>query len=69
MGLALATSACSELQSMMKGGEGSDGGTYMGGNTPVTSDPAGLATIGTGSTSVSGADQRSDFAAGVGLDQ
>ena len=68
IGLALATSGCSELQSMMKS-EGSDGGTFMGGHTPVTSDPAGSATIGTGSTSYTGYDTRNDFAAGVGLGQ
>ncbi len=68
MGLALATSACSELKGMVTS-EGSDGGTFMGGSAPVTSDPAGSATIGTGSSAYTGYDTRNDYAAGVGLSQ
>ena len=68
MGLAFAATGCSELQGMVKN-EGADGGTFMGGNVPVTSDPAGSATVGTGSTAYTGYDNRSDFAGGIGLDE
>ena len=67
VGLALATSACSELKGMVS--NESDGGTFMGGSAPVTSDPAGSASIGTGASQYTGYDSRNDFAAGVGLDQ
>ena len=67
IGLALATSACSELKGMVS--SQSDGGTYMGGSAPVAQDPAGSATVGTGSTAYTGYDTRNDFAAGVGIGQ
>ena len=40
----------------------------MGGSAGVDVDPAGSATLGTGSPSHSGYDSRADFAAGIGLD-
>lgn len=66
IGLALATTGCAEMAKWQA--SGSDGGTYMGGTAAVDVDPAGSATQGTGSVSRSGADQRADFAAGVGID-
>ena len=63
--LALATTACAEL-----GLRGSTGGevSYMGGSAPVTVDPAGSATLGTGSPGASGEDRRVVFSSGIGLD-
>ena len=63
--LALTTTACAELG--LRGGSAEEA-SYMGGSAPVPVDPAGSATLGTGSAAFSGADSRADFAAGVGLD-
>lgn len=71
IGLALATTGCSQMR-MWGGGNGGEGGeggaSYMGGRAPVEADAAGTATYGTGSVSVSGLDERVNFSAGVGLD-
>ena len=65
--LALATTACSDM-AWMRGGSSGGEASYMGGSAPVAQDPAGTATFGTGSTSVSGADRRVENAAGIGID-
>ena len=67
IGLALATTACAEMR--MWGSGGSDGErSYMSGMAPVDVDPAGTATIGTGSVSYTGADRRIENSTGMGLD-
>ena len=63
--LALATTACAELG--LRGGSGEEA-SYMGGSAPVMVDPAGSATLGTGSSGVSGEDSRVVFSSGIGLD-
>jgi hypothetical protein len=65
LGLALATTGCAEMAKWQTGG---DGGTHMGGYAPVEADVAGTATLGTGSSSVSGEDRRHINATGQGLD-
>ena len=66
IGLALATSACAELRTW--GGNDGEEKSYMGGSAPVPIDPAGSATLGTGSVSYTGYDSRVDFSSGIGLD-
>ena len=66
IGVVLATTACSGMK--WPTGDGSDGGSYMGGSAPVGEDPAGSATFGTGSTGASGEDRRNVNASGQGLD-
>ena len=63
--LALATTACAELGLR---GSPADEVSYMGGSAPVTVDPAGSATLGTGSPGASGEDSRVIFSSGMGLD-
>jgi opacity protein-like surface antigen len=67
IGLALATTACAEMRGWTsKGGDGES--AQMSASSPVTIDPAGSATIGTGSVGYSGYDTRVDFSSGIGLD-
>lgn len=67
LGLALTTSACSGLRAGQADG-GDAASMHMGGSAGVDIDPAGSATLGTGSPSHSGYDSRVDFASGIGLD-
>lgn len=66
LGLALTTSACSMLN-MGQADGGDAAGVHRGGSAGVDIDPAGSATMGTGSVSYTGADSRVDFSAGIGL--
>ena len=67
IGLALATTACAEMRGWTsKGGDGDS--AQMSAWSPVTVDPAGSATMGTGSVSYSGYNTRVDFSSGIGLD-
>jgi len=68
IGLALATTGCAEMRGMWSGGGNGGEVSSLGRMAPVTVDPAGSATFGTGSVSVSGADDRVNFSGGVGLD-
>ena len=67
IGLALATTACAEMRSLTSNGGNGDS-AQMSAWSPVTVDPAGSATIGTGSVGHSGYDSRVDFSSGIGLD-
>lgn len=66
IGLALATTACAELRTM--GSASGEERSYMGGSAPVEGDPAGTATVGTGSVSRTGADRSLENATGMGMD-
>jgi hypothetical protein len=64
------TSGCSNFGAMRGGGDGEGGseGRYMSGHAPVEVDPAGSATMGTGSIATTSADQRVTTSAGLGTD-
>ena len=64
--LVLTTAGCDTLRGGNGGGNGDR--EYMGGSAPVTVDPAGSATFGTGSVASTMDDPRVDFASGIGLD-
>ena len=70
--LVITTAGCSTMGRMFSGGSGSSEARgsvspTMSAPAPVPVDPAGTATFGTGSVSRTGADQRMDTAAGIGL--
>ena len=64
LGLALTATGCS---SFLQGNNGGDS-EPMGGRATIDVDPAGSATLGTGSTGVSGEDRRIQNSTGMGMD-